>query len=320
MTVTPPLAHADGSTRLRALTADDLDAVVAIDAAHAGHARPAFFGRRLQRALQQPLSHLQIAAERDGQLAGFVLARVGGGEFGGAVVSVDVETIGVAKGAERHGVGRALHAELVALAQRKGAQVLQTQVAWRDVALLGYFARQGWALSDRVVLHRTTGRRPAVDERDHVEALGDAVRTLRASDVEAIVRMDRQRTGVDRGAFLRRKVDAALLDSAVASSLVAESDGIVVGFCLAHVDFGAHGRIGPEATLEALAVQSGFDGQGYARALLNQLLTNLAALHIDQVTTAVAWDAHAMAGFFAHLGFAPAQRLALSRDVAAAHS
>ncbi|MFL5366990.1 MAG: hypothetical protein ACJ781_16105, partial [Myxococcales bacterium] len=73
---------------VRPLAAADLAAVVALDASIGGTPRSGYFAKRLQAALRQPRRHLQLAlddgrmAPNDGGLAGFLLARKAGGEYG----------------------------------------------------------------------------------------------------------------------------------------------------------------------------------------------------------------------------------------------
>jgi GNAT superfamily N-acetyltransferase len=300
------------AVKVRPLEPADLDDAVNLDAALGARARPQYFQRRLDSALKHPAHHLQVAAEVDGRLAGYLLARVGGGEFGGTQPTVTLETIEVDPRQRHHGVGAAMMARIVELARHKKALALHSQVHWMDAPLLGFFSHEGWALSGRQVLHRTAGRLPAVDDRESLEVAGDAIRQLQASDVDAVLRLDRQRTGVDRSAWLRSKTMDALTDSAVEVSLVAQDDGAVVAFCLAQVDYGAYGQMVPRASVEAINVQAGFEHKGYARAMVNQLLTNLAALLVEQLETTVDWDHFQLLGFFRHLGFAPSPRLALT--------
>jgi ribosomal protein S18 acetylase RimI-like enzyme len=57
--------------------------------------------------------------------------------------------------------------------------------------------------------------------------------------------------------------------------------------------------------------------RGLGRALLEQLFLNLDGLRIERVETVVAADALGLLGFFYAAGFAPAQRLAFVRSLAA---
>jgi len=95
-------------TTVRALSPQDLEAVVAIDEALLGRARRTYFLRRLSMALVQPDLHVQLAAA-DGQgLAGYIMARRTQGEFGRTQAGLRLEVLGVQADRQGRGVGRAL--------------------------------------------------------------------------------------------------------------------------------------------------------------------------------------------------------------------
>lgn len=52
---------------------------------------------------------------------------------------------------------------------------------------------------------------------------------------------------------------------------------------------------------------------GVGHALISQLMTNLVTLRVDVVRTEVTWDAFGLLAFLKKLGFAPSQRLVLSK-------
>ncbi len=141
------------------------------------------------------------------------------------------------------------------------------------------------------------------------------VRSLESGDLAAIARIDRKNIGRDRTEALRRKMDEALMDSAIRVSLVAELDGTPVGFIMARVDFGEFGRAEPVAVLDTIGVDPGYSGRAVGTALLSQLLMNLAGLKIELVETQVSANNIDLLGFFYRSGFAPAQRLAFHRRV-----
>ncbi|MFO0655430.1 MAG: GNAT family N-acetyltransferase [Polyangia bacterium] len=296
---------------VRALVPADLDSVVQLDAALSRKARPRYFQQRLDSAIKHPAHHLQVAAQVDGRLIGYLLARIGGGEFGGSQPTVTLETISVDPTQRHHGAGAAMHARSsIWLVTKRRAPCTPRWTGW--TLLLGFLAHKGWTLSGRQVLQRTASPLAALDDQDQTEENVDAIRALRPTDVDAVLRLDRQRTGQDRGdccgarrwmrcmtapwwcRWLRSKTEPSW-DSAWRRSITGP------------------GGIQPRAPqLEAISIQPGFEHKGYARALVGQLLTNLGAILVDDVTTTVDWDHFQLLGFFRHLGFGPSQRLALS--------
>ncbi|MBM4344936.1 MAG: GNAT family N-acetyltransferase [Deltaproteobacteria bacterium] len=295
----------------------DFDAAVALDARAnaAARPRPQYLRLRLDAALRDPRGHVQVAARAGGQLVGFALARVHDGEFGASDVRVVLETVAVDPALGRRGVGRGLVDAIAALAARKGATAMTTQIRWDEAAMAGFFARAGFALAPRHVLELPVGG--ARLEAEDAEPLSlRAVRLLRSDDVAAIARIDAERSGRNRHGYLQRKVEQALRDSALQVSQVAVEDGTVVAFALAGVDHGDFGRVAPMAVLHTLGVQPGHAGKGYGTALLAQLANNLKGLLVERLCTEVEFGAFDLLRWFAGRGFAPSQGLALQRRIA----
>lgn len=143
-----------GALRLRPLAGHDLDAVSAIDKAVSGRSRRDFFAKRLAHLAREPAAFVALAAERDGRLAGFVIARLYEGEFGGEAPEAALDAIGVAAAARRTGVGRALIDGMAAAMRIHGIKEIGTQLDWADTELAGFFARMGFAPAPRLVLER----------------------------------------------------------------------------------------------------------------------------------------------------------------------
>jgi predicted N-acetyltransferase YhbS len=324
-----------GGVKLRRLAPQDLPAVVDIDAQITGRSRRAYFERRLQAALRAPALHVQFAAEEDGVLEGYVLARKLEGEFGRVEPALRLEVISVRPGEQGHGFGDALLGALEADARKHGTFELRTQATWRDHAMLSFLDHAGFRLGASQIIdcevhagrvgsgdaekvlapepHRLSAEidhsmRQANDFETLARDRAD-VRSLTRADLEEIARIDRRIVGRDRSAYIGRVVDEALNDSAIRVSLVARQDKSATGFIMASVDFGDFGRTEPVAVIDTLGVDPGFTGAGVGSALLSQLFVNLEALHVERVETVVARDNFELLGFFYRAGFASSQRL-----------
>ncbi len=160
---------------------------------------------------------------------------------------------------------------------------------------------------------------PETQEANFSDALGDSpeslarsefdIRSLAASDANAIYRIDRRLTGQDRSDYLAQKIDEVINQSGIRVSLVVECDGLVAGFIMAQLDYGEFGRTAPIAVIDTIGIDPGQPGAG--TALLNQLFANLGSLRLDGVRTIVRWDDTAMIRFLSKAGFAPAPQVAL---------
>jgi ribosomal protein S18 acetylase RimI-like enzyme len=329
-----------GDITMRPLVRTDLEAVVAIDARLAGRARRTpYFKRRLDAALADPKLHVQFAALRGGELAGYVLARRLAGEFGLVEPALRLEVIGVEPDAHGHGIGDALLDAIENWAGRHGVATLRTQATWRHHTMLRFLDRAGFELGRNQVIdcavhagrlggtnddsgvarleggtETNYGTTAANDFEALARDLAD-VRTLAAADAEAIVKVDRAVTGRDRSGYIAQLVREALDDSAIRVSLTARVSGMAVGFIMAKTDLGDFGRTAPVAVIDTIGVNPEFAHAGIGSALLSQLFVNLHALHIERVETVVSRENFDLLAFFYQSGFEPSSRLAFEKQL-----
>ncbi len=144
------------------LTADDLAAIVRIDAAAVGRPRRAFLEQRLQSALNDGGIRLALAATFVAQrpvegLVGFLLGSIHYGEFGLCEPTATIEVVGVDPEARGHHVAAALLAQAEMQLLALGIETLRTEVSWDEFELLGFFRRSGFAPAPRLCLEKTIG-------------------------------------------------------------------------------------------------------------------------------------------------------------------
>ena len=328
---------------VRPLAREDLEAVVAIDAAIEGRPRRDYFERRLKSALLEPKLHAQFAAADGAGLAGFILARVLEGEFGRSEPGLRLEVLGVRDDVRGHGVGRQLFDALASWAQRHGIRDLRTQAAWNDHRMVRWLDAMGFTLAPNHIVDCAVHGGEYRAERDDPVSLPDGegpaqeidyggrpdndferlardtadVRAMAPADLGDIVRIDRDITGRDREAYIRHKLNETMVDSAIRVSLSARLDGAVVGYLMARADFGDFGRTEPVAVIDTIGVDPGYAHRGIGHALLSQLFANLGALHIERVETNVSPRDLGLLGFLYDVGFAPSQRLPFVRRLPA---
>ena len=135
------------------------------------------------------------------------------------------------------------------------------------------------------------------------------IRTMHEGDLRALSAIDRRITGRDRTRYFERKLAEALHESDVRVSLVAELDGVAVGFIMARVDFGEFGRVESAAVLDTIGIDPDYRDRGVGRALVSQLLANLTSLRVDRILTEVDWGDRDLIGFLGRCGFKPSTRL-----------
>lgn len=139
---------------IRALKADDLNAVVAIDAANVGRSRRGFFEKRLAAVQRDPDMFLTLAVDHGTSPAGFVIARIFRGEFGTSEPVASIDAIGVDAERQGKGFGSALIAGLEEAMRKRGITEVISQDLWSGAPLMRFFAASGFELATRWVLER----------------------------------------------------------------------------------------------------------------------------------------------------------------------
>jgi ribosomal protein S18 acetylase RimI-like enzyme len=322
----------------RPLLESDLCRVVDIDARIIGRNRPGFFEKRLQAALAEPKQFIYIGCELDGELSGFMMARLHEGEYGMKEPVAVLDVMGVDPEVQGQGLGRELMQAFSKILEHKQIAEIQSQADWRNQSILRFFSDAGFKLAPRHILERevsymaTNGfqepdsysnEETEVDysdpDGDQVGALArDSVfcRSLQADDLDTLIRIDRKLTNLDRRAYYERKVKEALDETGIRVSLVAELKGMVVGFIMARVDYGEFDRTESIAVLDTIAVDPGFAHHHVGGALLAQLLGNLATLRLENIRTEIDAEQLELSSFLMSNNFYPAQRLSFTYDTA----
>lgn len=158
----------------------------------------------------------------------------------------------------------------------------------------------------------------SASDGDDYEALSHdvfPVRSAKTDDIDAIIRIDKKLSGRERREYYTAKMAEVMGESGIRVSLVAETDGQVVGFIMARVDYGEYGCTEPSAVIDSIGVHPGFGHYGIASALMSQLLVNLDAVRVERVRTNVSWNNIPLISFLDRNGFVPAQQLVLSKSL-----
>jgi len=140
---------------VRSMREDDLEAVVAIDAASTGRHRPHYFQRMLMRTVKEADFQISLVAEVEGVVAGCVIATLFYGEFGVMEPAASIDAIGVLKGYRRQHVGQALMRQLRLNLSGLRIETVRTEVLWDDFDLLRFFKSEGFAPGTRICLERS---------------------------------------------------------------------------------------------------------------------------------------------------------------------
>lgn len=305
-------------TNIETIGIESLDTVVELDGKTNGSRRQDFFAKRFKAQEKHPQAFISLGAASGGETVGFVCCHMLKGEFGSDELIAVLDAMSVEPESQGHGVGHELMSRLATEIRSRGGREIQTQAGWKQPEVLDFFASTGFRMAPRLILERPTPdfSDPTRDEFDDLSSDEVLVRSLLPEDLDKVIRIDEKITGHPRRDFFKRKFEEVLYESGVRMSLIAEMDGMVVGFMMARVDFGEFGRTASEAVIDTLGVATDFRSKHVGHALLAQLLGNLATLQVDSVRSEVEWNNHGILGFLESCGFEPSQRLALSCGLA----
>ena len=320
----------------RPLTESDFPNVVNIDAFNSGRRRPGFFEKRLHAALAEPDYFIYIGHDVEGELKGYLLARLLEGEYGERIPVAVLDAIGVEPSCKGLGIGHQLMEHFIEILKHKDFPEIHTEVDWRNTSFLKFLSASNFRLAPKQVLECEVGFvdttvRGGADaandkqEKDFSDPVSDEAgalardivycRTLMQEDLPALIRIDKHITGLDHSGYYQRKVREVMEETGIRVSMVAEIKGQICGFIMARVDFGEFDRTEPTAVLDTLGVDPAYGHQQVGSALLSQLLANLTSLQLEKIRTVVGADHFDILNFLMKNGFRTSQQLAFVCNV-----
>jgi ribosomal protein S18 acetylase RimI-like enzyme len=142
---------------VRSLKEEDLAAVVRIDGKLTGRDRSAYYRAKFNEMLIESGIRVSLVSEKDGIVAGFVMARVDFGEYGKIDKAAVIDTVGVHPAYGRSGIGHALLSQLLLNLSSLQVEYARVQVSHEDFSLQRFLHARGFVPSQRLVLCKTIG-------------------------------------------------------------------------------------------------------------------------------------------------------------------
>lgn len=139
---------------LRAMAVEDLPAIVRIDRLLTGRDRGEYMRAQLAEALDDSAIRISLVARLDDTVVGYLMARTDLGDFGRTEPVAIIDTIGVDPEYAHRGVGHALMSQLFVNLGALRVERVETIIAPRDMALLGFLYGCGFAPSQRLAFGR----------------------------------------------------------------------------------------------------------------------------------------------------------------------
>lgn len=132
------------------------------------------------------------------------------------------------------------------------------------------------------------------------------IRIIRNSDFKDVVEIDRLLFGIARPGFFRKKIDMANeKEDYITTSRVAVIDSKVVGFIMGDLYLGEFGIPENTASIDVIGVHPDYQKRGVAKALMDNLKSELKKMNVEKVITWVEWNDWDLMQFFASSGFEP---------------
>jgi ribosomal protein S18 acetylase RimI-like enzyme len=156
--------------------------------------------------------------------------------------------------------------------------------------------------------------RPTTHTVTHAHA---TIRTMRPSDLDAVVQLDARVLGESRQPFFERRLASLDTDDPASHTigLVAEHDGALAGFVMGTLASGEFGFTNVTALMDSIAIHPGQQRRGIGEQLANAFIAESAARGARDVYTLVNWKSWDLLKFFDSMQFGLAQTVLLHRKV-----
>ncbi|CAG0997026.1 hypothetical protein BURK1_02603 [Burkholderiales bacterium] len=140
---------------VRAMSPADLPEIARIDRAITRRDRSGYIRHKLDEAMDESGVRVSMTARRDGAIVGYAMARADLGDFGRTDPTAILDTIGVDPDYAHQGIGHAMLSQLFLNLAALRIERVETVVAPRDLALLGFLYDAGFAPSQRLPFMRS---------------------------------------------------------------------------------------------------------------------------------------------------------------------
>jgi ribosomal protein S18 acetylase RimI-like enzyme len=155
------LADSPSGVSVRPMRPADLSAVIRLDASVFGHARTAYFERRLASLEREDTGDHQLifltAVTQDDEIIGFIMGTLTSGEFGLVHITAIIDSIAVRPNYRRRHIGQMLIETFLGRSASLGAKAAYTLVQWDNWELLKVFHALGFSLPSTIALERQIG-------------------------------------------------------------------------------------------------------------------------------------------------------------------
>ena len=147
-----------------------------------------------------------------------------------------------------------------------------------------------------------------------IASMMPVIRIMFSQDLDRIVEIEQTVLGQSRPEYWRMKLELVVKRSPV-PSLVAEVDGMVIGFIIGNANGWETGLPDRSGWIDTVGVDPAFQRKGIAKMLLSEMVNNLKGVGVDTVYTLVNWRDWNLLQFFDSLGFQKGNMISLELEI-----
>jgi len=139
---------------VRTARESDLNAIIRIDRKLNGRERREYYAAKMNEVMSESGIRASLVAEQDGQVVGFIMARVDYGDYGRTEPAAVIDTIGVDPGFGHTGIASALLSQLLANLDALHVEHVRTNVSWKNTALISFLDSNGFVPAQQLILSK----------------------------------------------------------------------------------------------------------------------------------------------------------------------
>lgn len=143
------------------------------------------------------------------------------------------------------------------------------------------------------------------------------IRLMGPDDFDSVVRIDEKVRRAPRPEYYQIKFERLVQSKDnLPISLVAEKeDGTLVGFIMGELYIGQYGISQEKATLDTIVVDPDYQKKGVGEQLINEFISHLKNLGVENINTLVDWNDYRLIHFFSANRFMPSKVINLVRSI-----
>lgn len=142
------------------------------------------------------------------------------------------------------------------------------------------------------------------------------IRLMTENDLDAILKIDEKILQSSRLEYYQLKFERLFTSSDyLPTSLVAEDDGVVIGFLMGELYMGQFGIFQEVASIDTIGVDPSYQHKGVGKKLMSEFIDHLRQIGVNKINTLVDWNDAKLIKYFSSNQFSPSRTTNLERNI-----